>query len=113
MIGRLFGVVSQRVPSLLYRVSLMMKPQVVFVLGGPGAGKGTQCSKIVEGYGYTHLSAGDLLREERAREGSEFGQLIANYIKEGKIVPVEITINLLRKAMEETMQKDEKKFRFL
>ncbi|TMS09706.1 UMP-CMP kinase [Larimichthys crocea] len=113
MIGRLFGVASQRVPSLLYRVSLMMKPQVVFVLGGPGAGKGTQCSRIVEGYGYTHLSAGDLLREERAREGSEFGQLIANYIKEGKIVPVEITINLLRKAMEETMQKDEKKFRFL
>lgn len=48
MIGRLFGNVSQRVPSLLYRVSLMMKPQVVFVLGGPGAGKGTQCSRIVE-----------------------------------------------------------------
>lgn len=48
MIGRLFGNVSQRVPSLLYRVSQMMKPQVVFVLGGPGAGKGTQCSKIVE-----------------------------------------------------------------
>ncbi|XP_070775254.1 UMP-CMP kinase [Enoplosus armatus] len=113
MIGRFFGNVCQRVPSLLYRVSLMMKPQVVFVLGGPGAGKGTQCSKIVESYNYTHLSAGDLLREERAREESEFGQLIANYIKEGKIVPVEITINLLRKAMEDTMKKDEKKFRFL
>lgn len=90
-----------------------MKPQVVFVLGGPGAGKGTQCSNIVENYNYTHLSAGDLLRAERAREESEFGQLIANYIKEGKIVPVEITINLLRKAMEETMGKDEAKFRFL
>ncbi|XP_041805230.1 UMP-CMP kinase [Chelmon rostratus] len=113
MIGRLFSNVSQWVPSLLDRVSLMMKPQVVFVLGGPGAGKGTQCSKIAEGYNYTHLSAGDLLRDERAREGSEFGQLIDNYIKEGKIVPVQITINLLRKAMEETMQKDEKKFRFL
>ncbi|XP_044076343.1 UMP-CMP kinase [Siniperca chuatsi] len=113
MIGRLFGNVTQRVPSLLYRVSLMMKPQVVFVLGGPGAGKGTQCSKIAESYNYTHLSAGDLLREERAREESEFGQLIASYIKEGRIVPVEITINLLRKAMEETMKKDEKKFRFL
>lgn len=48
MIGGLFAKVFQRVPSLLYRVSLMMKPQVVFVLGGPGAGKGTQCSKIVE-----------------------------------------------------------------
>ncbi|XP_068995696.1 UMP-CMP kinase [Embiotoca jacksoni] len=113
MIGRLFSNVSQRVPSLLYRASLTMKPQVVFVLGGPGAGKGTQCSKIVESYNYTHLSAGDLLRAERARKDSESGQLIANYIKEGKIVPVEITINLLKKAMEETMHKDEKKFRFL
>ncbi|KAK7945804.1 hypothetical protein WMY93_001532 [Mugilogobius chulae] len=71
-------------------------------VGGPGAGKGTQCSKIVENYGYTHLSAGDLLRAERAREDSECGQLIANYIKEGKIVPVQITIELLKKAMEET-----------
>lgn len=48
MIGSLLGNVSQRAKSLLYRVSLVMKPQVVFVLGGPGAGKGTQCSKIVE-----------------------------------------------------------------
>lgn len=48
MISRLFGNVSQKLPSLFHRVSLMMKPQVVFVLGGPGAGKGTQCSKIVE-----------------------------------------------------------------
>jgi cytidylate kinase len=38
--------------------------KVVFVLGGPGSGKGTQCAKIVEDYGFTHLSAGDLLREE-------------------------------------------------
>ncbi|KAF3699120.1 UMP-CMP kinase [Channa argus] len=113
MISRLFGNVSQRVPSLLNPLLLMMNPQVVFVLGGPGAGKGTQCSKIVEGFNYTHLSAGDLLRAERAREGSEYGMLIDNYIKEGQIVPVKITINLLRKAMEETMQKDEKKYRFL
>ncbi|XP_029931194.1 UMP-CMP kinase [Myripristis murdjan] len=113
MIVRLLSGLSTRAPSVLYRVALMMKPQVVFVLGGPGAGKGTQCSKIVESYSYTHLSAGDLLRAERARDGSEFGQLIDNCIKEGKIVPVEITINLLRKAMEETMQTDEKNFRFL
>nr|XP_057920969.1 UMP-CMP kinase [Doryrhamphus excisus] len=113
MIGRLVSNVAKRLPSVLYRGSMMTKPQVVFVLGGPGAGKGTQCAKIVENYNYTHLSAGDLLRAERAREGSEFGQLIATFIKEGKIVPVEITINLLRKAMEETMQKDEQKYRFL
>ncbi|XP_060783919.1 UMP-CMP kinase [Neoarius graeffei] len=95
------------------RIVPAMNPQVVFVLGGPGAGKGTQCAKIVENYSYTHLSAGDLLREERSRTGSEFGQLIDSYIKEGKIVPVEITINLLKKAMEETMKKDENKCRFL
>ncbi|XP_071233064.1 UMP-CMP kinase-like isoform X3 [Salvelinus alpinus] len=66
-----------------------------------------------QNYGYTHLSAGDLLRAERSREGSEFGQLIDNHIKDGKIVPFEITIKLLKKAMEETRKLDEKKIHFL
>lgn len=48
-------------------------------------------------YGFVHLSAGDLLRAERA-SGSKDGDLIESYIKEGKIVPVEITVNLLRKV---------------
>lgn len=78
---------------------LRPKAKVVFVLGGPGAGKGTQCSNIVRDYGYIHLSAGDLLREER-NSGSETATLIETYIKEGKIVPVEITVNLLKRAME-------------
>nr|CAB3231894.1 UMP-CMP kinase-like [Phallusia mammillata] len=77
----------------------MSKPEVVMVLGGPGSGKGTQCSKIVEKFGYTHLSAGDLLRAERNNPESTVGQLIANYIKDGKIVPVEITCGLLDKAI--------------
>ena len=72
---------------------------VVFVLGGPGAGKGTQCANLVRDYGFIHLSAGDLLREEQAREGSEYGEMIATYIREGKIVPQEVTIALLRNAM--------------
>jgi UMP-CMP kinase len=50
------------------------------------------------------LSAGDLLREERAREGSEFGALIEDYITNGKIVPVEITCSLLENAMIKTKQ---------
>lgn len=37
---------------------------IIWILGGPGCGKGTQCAKIVEKYGFTHLSSGDLLREE-------------------------------------------------
>ena len=37
---------------------------IVFMMGGPGAGKGTQCKLITEEFGYTHLSTGDLLRSE-------------------------------------------------
>lgn len=75
------------------------KPKVIFVLGAPGAGKGTQCSNIVNTYGYAHLSAGDLLREERQRNGSEFGELIEDCIVNGKIVPVAVTCSLLENAM--------------
>jgi len=75
------------------------KPRVIFVLGGPGAGKGTQCAKLSADLGMVHLSAGELLRAERA-SGSSNGLLIDSYIKEGKIVPVQITLNCLRRAME-------------
>ncbi len=81
-------------------VSEEKKLQVVFVLGGPGSGKGTQCEKIVENFGFTHLSAGDLLRAE-LKSGSENGTMIENMIKEGKIVPSEVTVKLLQKAMQE------------
>lgn len=75
------------------------KPAVVFVLGGPGAGKGTQCAKLVDEFGYKHLSAGDLLRAER-QSGSEQGQMIDEFIREGRIVPVEVTVRLLVDAIE-------------
>lgn len=78
--------------------------EVVFVLGGPGSGKGTNCSKIVEEFGYVHLSAGDLLRAERA-SGSELADMINTYIKEGKIVPAEVTVGLLKGAMEKSETK--------
>ena len=63
---------------------------VIFVLGGPGAGKGTQCDKLVKQHSFVHLSAGDLLRAEQKREGSTYGDLIASYIREGQIVPMEV-----------------------
>lgn len=74
---------------------------VVFVLGGPGSGKGTQCANVVQHFGYTHFSAGDLLRAE-IKSGSENGTMIQNMIKEGKIVPSEVTVWLLQRAMEES-----------
>lgn len=79
---------------------------VIFVLGGPGAGKGTQCANLVRDYGFAHLSAGDLLRAEQDRPGSQFGDMIKTYIKEGQIVPMEVTIKLLENAMTATIEKD-------
>lgn len=75
--------------------------RVVFVLGGPGAGKGTQCQLLSENLGWAHLSAGDLLRAERKKEGSELADVINKNISEGKIVPSEITVTLIKNAMAE------------
>ncbi|XP_031838880.1 cytidine/uridine monophosphate kinase Dak1 isoform X2 [Nomia melanderi] len=81
-------------------MSAIQKFEVLFILGGPGAGKGTLGRCIMEKYGYVHLSAGDLLREERMKPESEYGELIENHIKNGTIVPVAITCSLLDRAME-------------
>ncbi|KAJ3313126.1 hypothetical protein HDV04_002443 [Boothiomyces sp. JEL0838] len=71
---------------------------IVFVIGGPGCGKGTQCEKIAKEYNYLHLSVGDLLRNEAAKHTTT-GHEISRLIAEGKIVPMHITLKLLNKAM--------------
>lgn len=55
--------------------------------GGPGCGKGTQCDKIVQKYGFTHLSSGDLLREE-VGSGSERGKALNAIMEKGDLVPL-------------------------
>ena len=72
---------------------------MVFVLGGPGSGKGTQCHLLAEHFGFVHLSAGDLLVRERD-SGSEDGSTISECIKEGTIVPVEITLKLIKRELD-------------
>ncbi|MFH4984171.1 hypothetical protein AB6A40_010880 [Gnathostoma spinigerum] len=56
-------------------------------------------AQFTENFGFVHLSAGDLLRAERQRKDSEYGELIENHIRNGTIVPVEITCKLLENAM--------------
>jgi len=80
------------------------KPNVVFVLGGPGSGKGTMCSLAATQLGWTHLSTGDLLRAERAA-GGPTAATIENYLTAGELVPNEITVTLLKKAMETAMRR--------
>ncbi|KAI0693892.1 UMP-CMP kinase [Cytidiella melzeri] len=94
---------AQPVPAVAYKpVSPTFdssKVTVLFVLGGPGAGKGTQCANLVKDFGFCHLSAGDLLRAEQNRPGSEHGEMIRTYIREGQVVPMEVTVKLLQNAM--------------
>ena len=66
----------------------------VFVLGGPGSGKGTQCARIKEKYGYTHLSSGDLLRDE-VKSGSQLGTALDATMKNGDLVPTEVALLFL------------------
>ena len=79
--------------------------EVVFVLGGPGAGKGTQCQLLQERLqGWVHLSAGDELRAER-KAGGELADLINAKIAAGALVPSSITCKLLENAMAREFKK--------
>ena len=71
------------------------KPNVIFVIGGPGCGKGTQCKRIVSNFGYTSFSSGDLLRKyvEDKKEGYEE---IANKMKEGQLISSETVMKVLK-----------------
>jgi len=74
------------------------KLPVIFVLGGPGCGKGTQCERIVAKYGYTHLSSGDLLRDE-VKSGSERGKALNAIMEKGDLVPLVVVLDLIAEEM--------------
>ncbi len=70
----------------------------IVLLGAPGAGKGTQCKSIVAQYNLLHLSSGDILRQERAA-GTELGQKAQSYMDSGGLVPDEIIIEMMTRAI--------------
>lgn len=74
-------------------------PNVVFVIGGPGSGKGTMCELAESQLGWTHLSAGELCRDEIAGGGPNAATIDA-LLADGKLAPSEIVVTLLKDAME-------------
>jgi len=77
---------------------LTTPPFVVFIAGGPGSGKGTQCTKLKEDFNFVHLSTGDLMRDEVAAE-TYLGTEIYKHMQAGTLVPDTVTMQLLKKTM--------------
>lgn len=71
----------------------------IVLLGAPGAGKGTQCKRLVTRYGVAHLSSGDILRAERA-QGSQLGRKAQAYMDNGALVPDDLIIQMMKKAVD-------------
>ena len=84
----------------------MSKPQVIFVMGGPGAGKGTQCAKLVKELGFATFSTGDLLRGVVKEQKAEGWEQLAADMKEGKLISSERVLFYLKDAI---MKSDNKK----
>ncbi|MBQ6518724.1 MAG: adenylate kinase [Anaerolineaceae bacterium] len=74
----------------------------IVLLGPPGAGKGTQAEKISEVYHLTHVSTGDLFRQN-IRENTELGKKAREYTDNGLLVPDEVTIAMV----EDRLKKDD------
>lgn len=77
----------------------------IILLGAPGAGKGTQASKIEEQYHLKHISTGDIFRHHM-RQQTEVGMLARSYIKKGQLVPDEVTLQIVRLALDEAENKN-------
>lgn len=67
----------------------------IVLFGPPGAGKGTQSERLINKYGLVHLSTGDIFRAN-INGKTELGTLAKSFMDVGKLVPDEVTINMLR-----------------
>ena len=73
-------------PSSPKNKDLLKGKPIIFVGGGPGSGKGTQCEKMIENYGFTHLSAGDLIRAASQDSSTEKGRYFNEAMSQGKLI---------------------------
>ncbi len=70
----------------------------LILVGPPGAGKGTQAKMICVKYGLAHISTGDMFRETAA-SGSALGKTLQGYMSQGKLVPDDVVIQVVRERL--------------
>ena len=66
----------------------------IVLFGPPGAGKGTQAARLIEKYGFHHISTGEVIREE-IRQGSPLGLSVKGFIDKGQLAPDALVIDLI------------------
>ena len=71
----------------------------IVLFGPPGSGKGTQSEKLIEKYGLIHLSTGDILREEIAKQ-TNFGKKAKEYLDCGELVPDKDIVNMVANRLD-------------
>lgn len=76
----------------------------IVIFGAPGSGKGTQSELIIENHGLHHVSTGDVLRDEIAKQ-SDLGKIADGYISKGYLMPDELIINILDRLLDEKIMK--------
>ncbi|MCX8084354.1 MAG: adenylate kinase [Calditerrivibrio sp.] len=69
-------------------------------LGPPGAGKGTQSANIIRNFGVVQISTGDILRAA-VKEGTDLGKMAKKYMDEGKLVPDDIIIGIVKDRLKQ------------
>ena len=72
----------------------------LILLGAPGAGKGTQATRISDKYNLPHISTGDILRKN-IKDGTELGRQAKSYIDAGQLVPDEVVINIVKDRLQQ------------
>ncbi len=76
--------------------------EIIIITGPPYSGKGTQCVLLEESLGYSHISTGDKIREEKERR-SPLGKIMTTYEEQGALVPDEIMKDVIQKIIQENL----------
>lgn len=80
----------------------------IILLGAPGAGKGSQATKIAQKYNIPHISTGDILRAN-IKGGTELGKMAKSFIDKGQLVPDDVVISIV----DDRLQQEDAKAGFL
>jgi len=94
------GKQQRQVVKVVRQARGTLSATVVVISGPPAAGKGTQCEKIKERFGYVHISTGDILRAN-VKKGTELGKKAEGYMTAGKLVPTELVVDLVKDRLQQ------------